>query len=530
VSRPRFLFAFLIAAAVIRTAAAQSHQEQITVNVVEVPVWVSRFDGKPVRDLTAADFELFVNGRPQAIEYFDVLVEDTKAAPVVAERAVERPDLHRRRLYLLLFDLTTLSLDHMRKARAAALRFVAEAPAGDTFAVATLRITGIHFAAPFTTDRVAVERAIRTLSASRAGDAFNLATLETERVTAGGPAPQLPSPTQWDAPGVGPMVGFQGPAQALTEAADSKRREIEAAAAGQVRERAIQNLAALAGSLAPLSGVKHVLLVSEGQPTEMSVLDEGPSGSVRYIAEVHERYRAAGVTLNALDVRPHVPWTGPSGKFETNTGGLMKDAQLSLKTLAGGTGGSVVHNLDALREQHSVTYILGFRPSPAEQQKENAIRVKVKNQAFGTFLRHRQSYSIERPRTKDGEGLFLADVLVNDIAQNGMTVSLDVKPEGEEVLLAASIPGQEVLGYGGKDGATLLDVYLYVFDESAVVAWWTHVRLRVDLELGREFLSTNPYTIRQQIRLGPGRYSGKALIRVLGQDATGFRRTDFTIP
>src|ERR1700720_1576457 len=47
-------------------------QEKASVTVIEVPVNVLGKDGKPLAGLTAADFELYDNGRKQEITGFEV--------------------------------------------------------------------------------------------------------------------------------------------------------------------------------------------------------------------------------------------------------------------------------------------------------------------------------------------------------------------------------------------------------------------------------------------------------------------------
>ena len=60
---------FGILSLLVAGANAQT-REEVTVQLIDVPVYVfSR--GKPIRNLTKDDFELFVNGKPQAIDYFD---------------------------------------------------------------------------------------------------------------------------------------------------------------------------------------------------------------------------------------------------------------------------------------------------------------------------------------------------------------------------------------------------------------------------------------------------------------------------
>src|SRR5258707_8009421 len=95
----------IIALLVVATAAAQTH-ESITVQVVDVPVYVFSH-GKPIRDLTKNDFELFVNGKHQAIDYFDTIdLVTAGAAPQTKKQvAVVTADPRAPRLVLLLFHL-----------------------------------------------------------------------------------------------------------------------------------------------------------------------------------------------------------------------------------------------------------------------------------------------------------------------------------------------------------------------------------------------------------------------------------------
>ncbi|HEX3583701.1 MAG TPA: hypothetical protein VH087_18180 [Thermoanaerobaculia bacterium] len=75
------LAAFLFCA----LAASAQMREQIPVQAVDVPVYVVS-KGKPVRNLTEGDFELYVNGKPQPIDYFEQ-VDFTEPAPVAAPAA-----------------------------------------------------------------------------------------------------------------------------------------------------------------------------------------------------------------------------------------------------------------------------------------------------------------------------------------------------------------------------------------------------------------------------------------------------------
>ena len=81
----------------IASAAFAQMRESVTVQVVEVPVYVTA-GGAPVTDLTGDNFQLFVNGKAQPIDYFDRI--DFAALPTERAR-----DPRQRRLYMLVFDL-----------------------------------------------------------------------------------------------------------------------------------------------------------------------------------------------------------------------------------------------------------------------------------------------------------------------------------------------------------------------------------------------------------------------------------------
>jgi hypothetical protein len=217
---------------------------------------------------------------------------------------------------------------------------------------------------------------------------------------------------------------------------------------------------------------------------------------------------------------PKAVWPGTSGPLP-NLG-----PPSSFYALALDTGGAVTSSLSRLRQRNSVTYVLGFQPS-GPQKKQNSIHVEVKDRRWMTDVRYRKSYTIA-PESAAVDGLFLADALVNDIPQNGVTLDVSVKVDRTNVAVAASIPGNELLALG-SGAPLLLDVFHYVFNDRNLIAGWSHARLSLDLAKGREFLSANAYTVREEFALQPGRYAAKVLVRVAGAGVTGFRRTDFVV-
>jgi hypothetical protein len=73
-------------------------------------------------------------------------------------------------------------------------------------------------------------------------------------------------------------------------------------------------------------------------------------------------------------------------------------------------------------------------------------------------------------------------------------------------------------------------VFFYVFNEEGRPFAWNLLQVAVDLEKGREFLSTHPYRMRQDLELAPGRYVVKALVRIAGTDRVGFQRAGLVVP
>lgn len=499
--------------------SAQRFDEAVTVNVVDVPVYVERF-GVPIEGLTRDAFTLFVDGKPQPIEYFDV-VEDRQASEAAAADA-QYADLKRRRLVVLLFDVASSSYS-LHRSREAAMKYVSAGTAGDSFAVATIGRSGVHFIAAFTNDRVAVQRAIGTLAPSASHDPFRIATLEAERsvwaeATRGGA--EAGSGTFGDIWSDQVAPGGVGNSSAAANAAQFQQiaQEMEALEEEGLDIGFIENLTGLADRLAPLEGVKQVVLLSERRG------DDDDRGSViRRATRLHQHYRSAGVILNGVDIRPLTVPAGDAISTEPGGRARMPSALASnfLYTLALDTGGIVTSTLPQLLDRNRLAYVIGFQTRPGVAK--GSIRVEVKDLPLLTDVRYRKSFDLGAAKTAD-KGLFLADTLVNDIPQNGVTLDLRVK--GTEV--TASIPGVELLSYAS--GKPLgLEVFFYVFDGEGRPFAWNLLQVAVDLEKGRDFLSANSYSMRQDLALKPGHYVVKALVRIAGTDRVGFRRADLAV-
>src|ERR1051325_9329421 len=103
----------------LAAAAHAQVRESMTVEVVEVPVYITTSNGQPIRGLTKDAFQLFVDGKAQPIEYFDAVDFTATSAATPGQAGQARP-LRERRLYLLLFDLSFASPAKLVRAQRAA--------------------------------------------------------------------------------------------------------------------------------------------------------------------------------------------------------------------------------------------------------------------------------------------------------------------------------------------------------------------------------------------------------------------------
>jgi VWFA-related protein len=131
-----------------------------TVRRVVVDVMVRDVNGKPVRGLTAGDFSITEDKRPQRVLSFDVydfdkasIARAPKAPPLppnVFENVPAAPE--RGPLYVMLLDLVNTALDDQMTSRAQVLKFIRSKPAGTRFAV-FVTSDKLYLAQGFTDDK-----------------------------------------------------------------------------------------------------------------------------------------------------------------------------------------------------------------------------------------------------------------------------------------------------------------------------------------------------------------------------------------
>ena len=497
------------------TPALAQVRESVTVEVVEVPVYVTSSDGKPVRGLTKDAFELFVAGKKTAIDYFDAV--DFAALPP-EQPPVARP-LRERRLYLLLFDLSVATPAKLARALKAAGQAVTHSNADtDLFAVATYSSNhGVQFLSPFLRDRVAIRRALYTLHASKARDPLGLALSSAERgqwIAARQPG-ESDSPDQEDAASL--VSGEMAEALRGGQANQDALRE----PGNRLIEYQIRNLGDAAARLAALEGQKHLLVFTEGfdstRVTDIKARSRPPNIDaelLHWVSKMHQTFVSAGVMLDSIDIK------GLRHTFDD----LQNDA---LYMLSRDTGGRVIANrndlveaVDALTTAQQVVYVLGFHRAG---RKNGRISVHVNGVPRGTEVSYREGFGYVA-RSSGIDALQLADILINDVPQTGVTLDAGVRPHegGAEVVL--SFARAEVVPQLGREAS--VEIFIYLFDERGVSVAFKSKGIAFDAAAR---INSGSITLREPFELPKGRYSAKVLLRISGTSSLGFARRDFEV-
>ena len=491
-------------------------RETQTVEVIEVPVYVTARDGSVITGLTRDNFDLQVNGKAQTIDYFDVIdfgaITDTNA---------EAPrDPRQRRLFLLMFDLLFAAPNSIHRAQDAAAKLIANAGDSDEFGVAKYTYNhGLEILVPFTRDRVVVKHAVLALRGTATGDVLRLESPANEiaEINAASPDGDLCDPNS-----------------ACAELHRDRMRSLI--------DNEMTDLKSLAPRLTALEGQKHVVLLSDGfdpqyvtgaasrpRPTnvqqmtpssitsKMTMTIGAPQSDARLLDNtkaLHAAYGAAGVFLDAIDTAG----LRPGGIAEENEGLVM---------MARDTGGDIVekqndlsHALQILTDRSRVVYILGFH-AHGKERKDNSITVRLRNVGGRLDLRYRPTFSTAANTAARVDAVRLADILINDIPQNGIEVHTAVT----NGTIAVTLPVASLLAQ--IQAHADVDALLYVFSGNSVV-----LAIEKRIAIDRERLAASQHGaigFAEPLTLPPGSYEAKVVV-TLDAGSVGFARQPFTLP
>jgi VWFA-related protein len=551
----RRLLAALFCCGLAAPAAAQRFTQSTDVIVVEVPVQVVR-DGKPVRGLTAADFEVYEGRQKQAITGFEAL--DLAAVPADKPEAVRRMPMSARRRFVLLFDLGYSKPASMTKAREAAKKLLhGSFHPSDLVAVgAYLPSSGPQLLLGFTTDRQQVEAAIEHLSPVQ--NHFAADPLLLAGAAGGGDGSHTVNSKVADqADFESPYSGREATVSSAAAAERSERERKRSTLAAFTRAVAV-----FAKAMAAIDGRKNVLLLSEGFDSSLALgtQDEaeiqdmnlnsvwgdvwnidndqryGNTKASNDLEKMLEALRRADCVIQAVDIG------GVRASADDLRAARSQGAD-GLFLMANSTGGELYQNfndlgaaMEKLLDRTSVTYVLSFQPDVKRDGQYHKLRVELKNPQ-GARVVYRPGYFAPKPYGQRSAMEKLLQTAGQVVAgQEGGPVDLAVlaapfKVAGEKayVPVLIEVGGESLLA--GSQGATLpAEVYVYAMDDRGAVQDFFTQTVGLDLAKVGDAVRKTGIKVFGDLDLSPGTYSVRVLVRNGQTGAAGMRVASVEVP
>jgi VWFA-related protein len=549
-------FALLAVSAspIVAQASSESGavRETASVTLVEVPVNVIGKDGRPVAGLSAADFDLYDDGKKQALTGFDVVDLNrpaTAAAPAASISAAPQPAA--RRHWLIVFDLSYASLTGLVRARDGAEAFVRAMRDSDLAAVATLSTdTGWNLLANFSQDRRQLSEAIRTLGlpgkTHRSSDPLGLL---------------------FTAPGGGMSASAGGSprSEMLAEDLRELQQTLQKPATDSLaRGKATQLMKSLAGigrTLDSVRGRKYVLFFSEGFETRLLSGDAGPgiatgapfssaptneaannaisgeiwkvdsearfgsTGTRSVLTLAMAEFKRSDTVLDTIDI------SGLRAAGDASNSARPGSGTDALFAMASETGGDLVRNanqlggeIEKLLERTGLVYVLAYQPTSRTRPGAfHEIRVKVRRS--GAKVIARAGYYEPRPFASLSpleRVLASGDLVTSGTRENSLAAELLCAAIPDEGLLARvpvviEIAGAPLLA-GESGGRTAVQIFAYAVNSQGTLADYLSQELTLDLSRVREKLESGGVKFYGMLSLPPGDYAIRSLVR---QASTG---------
>ena len=443
-----------------QTRDDQDDVVRITTNLVQIDAVVTK-DGKPVTNLTADDFEIYEDGRKQAITSFafvsNVPSATNQPAPARAKDAKEKgidvppapplkADEPRRTMAIVVDDLG-LSAESMGLARNQLRKFIAEKMQPHDL-VAIIRTGGEMGALQqFTNDKRVLNRAVDQLKwnmCSRVG--FSV-------LPSIGGAAAVPALTGISIDGAG---GFVGNCSAYTFTQTTMALRFIIDAMGQ------------------LPGRKSMVVLSDSMPGENQdpeyLNDFGMRNPYRLnytamLQKIAEKAIRNSVVIYSVDTQG-LQYTGLTaadsvrvpghelGMFVhtvmANRSAMLFNRRAGGEIIARQTGGFQVRNsngfqLDRILEDQSGYYLIGYRPTDETFNKEfHHIKAKVKRSGmklrtrFGFVGVSEEEAIRNRPTPRDLTNLALASPFATQDIQLNLT-SFFAKDNGANMVIRSFV-------------------------------------------------------------------------------------------
>jgi VWFA-related protein len=445
--------------------ASQTPTFKLQVDFVEVDAIVTDARGNYVRDLKKEDFQVFEDGKPQAVTNFapvDIPIERGER-PLFAKAPVE-PDVQSNerpfsgRVYVMVLDSAHTLPQNTNLVRRAAKRFIDEKlGSNDLMAVVSARGIGGGDSGgqEFTNNRRLLNAAVekfrgtepRSATLNKIDDVtFNSAQRAATRAAGGTPN----DPTD----------------------IDGKEREFNARAV-------LEELTAVAEWFASVHGrKKSILFFSEGISYDIHDVfaNNGNNAAVMIQTRMQDLIRAttkANAVIYTIDPRGlqglsdgsiELTSVGPEENLpQLSERGLQNESRLareSLQNLAGETGGFAIvntngfaNNYDRIVQENSSYYMLAYYPpNPKRDGKFHNISVRVSRP--GLTVRARKGYASPSGKltvpAKSDLSAEMIDTLQSPIPVSGLGMKVFAVPfkgtaPNASVLLGVELRGRDLI-------------------------------------------------------------------------------------
>lgn len=407
--------------------APEPFLDTVEVTVVNLDVYVTDREGKPVTGLTAADFEVYENGRPVTLTNFYAIEERRVAAsgPGLAAEPAPEPEApglepaeetipEDQRLSLIVYvDNLNIRPHNRRRVLQDVRSFLRREVTRDDRVMLVTYERSLHVRQPFTTD---AERVVEAL--------FEVDELSGMAVHADSERRDVLQRIE-DSEGGGEAIMW------AETYAESVRNDLHFT---------IDAMREMVSSLAGLPGRKAILYVSDGVPMIAGedvfyAVDQRfrQTGAMTrlYSFDTSRRFeelaahangnRVSFYTIDAAGLR--VSSSADAQTFQADRAGgwshidsiRTRNLQASLQMLAEHTGGKAIINqnrveqaLAAVAVDFRTYYSLGYSPGHSGDGRYYRLEVKLKDPGRGWNLRHREGYRDKPVVTQMTDGVLAA--------------------------------------------------------------------------------------------------------------------------
>ena len=523
---------------------------RVYTELVQTDVMVFDKAGKFVNNLTANDFELRIDGKPRAIQGFELITagsdEESQLAAARGSATInlKRPvPLDRGRIVYFYIDDFHIDLPGLNSAKKLITQFI-EKDMGQNDQAAIASATGqIGFLQQLTTDRLVLRRALERLHprgySVRDGD--------------------MPSMNDYQALlidrldrqvfdfFVGETMRLNPGMRIDTAAALVRARAMQIQSqSARMNQNTLGGLESLIKSARNLPGRKIVFFLSGG-----FFVDNRRGDAIDKMRQITNAAAKSGVVIYSMDTRGLVATLqdlssdrpfDPYGQLSLSEHGELTASQDGLNALAADTGGKATFNTNDLRKgltpainETSTYYLLAWKPD-AESQKQGRFRnldVKLINRPDLT-VRVRKGYfdldppapvtakSEKQPSQTKTAPVQLREAIAKAYPTRDLPILLsadyyDLPDKGPTISTAIQMPGEFLSFAQRPDGkiAATIDLSAAYFDEKGVAKTSFMERIVTtapSLEQAKSYSSDITYTY--PAHLPPGLYQ----VRVAARD------------